>query len=91
MSTDWERVVDDDVLAFGELPALDELVGLDVALVVRAEALLLDRRAALAVKRPEADVLALLRDGQPDGDVHQAEVDGTVPDRAHGEERKRNC
>ena len=92
MSIDCERVegdrlevglLDHDELALGELPALDELVGLDVALVEGAPALLLDRRAALAVQRPEGHVLALLRDGEPDRDVDQAEVDGAVPDRAH--------
>ena len=29
------------------------------------------------------DVLALLRDGQPDRDVDEAEVEGSVPDRPH--------
>ena len=84
MSIDCERwraifsrsvVLDDHELALRELPALDELVRLDVALVLRAPALLLDRRAALAVQRPERDVLALLRDGEPDRDRDEAEGD----------------
>ena len=36
-----------------------------------------------AMQGAEGDVLALLRDGEPDRDVDQAEVDGSVPDRAH--------
>jgi hypothetical protein len=79
------RFLDHHELALGELPALDELVRLDVALVERAPALLLDRRAALAMERPEGHVLALLRHGEPDRDVDQAEVDGAVPDRSHEE------
>ena len=75
--------LDHDELALGELPALDELVGLDIALVERAIALLLDRRSALAVEGAEGRVLALLGDRQPDRDVDEAEVDGSVPDSAH--------
>ena len=41
------RLLHEDELALGELPALDELVGLHVALVDRAPPLLLDRRPAL--------------------------------------------
>ena len=44
------RLLDDHELALRDLPALDELVRLDVALVERAPALLLDRRPALAVQ-----------------------------------------
>src|ERR671925_528686 len=65
-------------------PALDQLLRLDVALVQRAVALVLDRRPALAVERAEGDVRALGRDGEPDRDVDQAEADGAVPDRPHG-------
>ena len=90
MSIDCERVratasrsdlLHEDELALGELPALDELVGLHVALVDRAPPLLLDRR--LAVERPEGHVLPLLCHGEPDRDVDQAEVNGAVPDCAH--------
>ena len=49
-------VLHDHELALRDLPAPDELVGLDVALVDGAVALLLDRRAALAVEHPERDV-----------------------------------
>ena len=51
-------LLDEHVLALRELPALDELVRLDVALVHRAPALLLDRRAALAMERAEGHVAA---------------------------------
>ena len=44
-------VLDDHELALRDLPALDDLVGADLALVHRAPALLLDRRPALAVQR----------------------------------------
>src|SRR5215207_3979097 len=43
-------ILDDYELSFRDLPALDELVTLDLALVGRAPALLLDRRAALTVQ-----------------------------------------
>ena len=76
-------LLDEDELALRELPALDELVGLHVPLVERAPALLLDRCPALAVERPEGHVLPLLRHGEPDRDVDQAEVDGAVPDGSH--------
>ena len=49
-------VLDEHELALRDLPALDDLVGPDVALVHRAAPLLLDRRAALAVQHPERDV-----------------------------------
>ena len=78
-------LLDEDVLALRELPALDELVGLDVALVHRAPALLLDRRAALPMQGAERDVLPLGREREPDGDVDEAEADRSVPDGAHGE------
>jgi hypothetical protein len=35
------------------------------------------------MKVAEGDVLALLRDGQANGDVDQPKIDGTVPDRSH--------
>jgi hypothetical protein len=76
-------ILNDDELVLRELPALDQLVGFHVALVERAVALLLDRRAALPVQRAERRVLALLRDGEADRDVDQAEVDGSVPDSPH--------
>src|SRR5207253_3157336 len=49
-------VLDYQELALAHLPALDELVRLDVALVHRAPALLLDRRAAFTVQHPERDI-----------------------------------
>ena len=76
-------LLDEDVLALRELPALDELVGLDVALVHRAPPLLLDRRAAFAMERAERDVLPLGRESEPDGDVDEAEADRSVPDGPH--------
>ena len=80
-----------DELALRDLPALDDLVTLDLALVHRAPALLLDRRHALAVQRAERDVgLARRRlrgQREPDRDVDQAEADGAVPDRPHGADR----
>src|SRR5579884_3199516 len=77
-------VLDGHVLSFRELPASDELLGADLALVHGAPPLLLDRRAALAVQRAERDVLPLGGDGQSDRDVDQAEADRSVPDGAHG-------
>src|SRR4029453_9815701 len=53
-------LLDEHELALGELPALDQLIRLDVALVERAVALLLDRRPAFAVEGAERRVLALL-------------------------------
>src|SRR5207244_3576609 len=81
-------VLDDHELALRHLPALDDLVRTDLALVRRAPALLADRRPALTVERPEADVgllrLRRRRQSQADGNVDQAEADGSVPDGAHG-------
>ncbi len=72
------RLLDDDVLAFGHLPALHELVGTDLTIVRGAPALLLDRRQAFAVQQPERDVrLAgsrLGRRGKPDGDADEPEA-----------------
>jgi hypothetical protein len=76
-------VLDEHELTLGELPAFDELVGLDIPFVEGAVALLLDGRPTLAVQRAERGVLPLLRDGQANRDVDQAEVDGSVPDSAH--------
>src|SRR5207244_8396031 len=76
-------LLDEDVLTLRELPTLDELVGLDVALVHRAPALLLDRCAAFAMKRAKRDVLPLGRESKPDGDVDEAEADRSVPDGPH--------
>ena len=76
-------LLDDHELALGDLPTLDELVRLDVTLVERAVALLLDRRPTLPVERPERDVRSLGGERQPDRDVDQAKADGSVPDRAH--------
>ena len=52
----------------------------------RAEALLLDRRAALAVQHPEGHVRArgrLRRRGEADGDRDESEADRAVPGCAH--------
>src|SRR5256886_10006667 len=76
-------LLDEHELALRDLPALDELVGLDVALVERAPTLLLDRRAALAVQGAEGDVGPLGRQSEPDGDVDESEADGAVPDGPH--------
>ena len=60
------RLLDHHELALGELPALDELVGLDVALVEGHQ-----RFCLIGVPhsrcRSERHVLALLRHGQPIG------------------------
>src|SRR5207244_12065252 len=81
-------VLDDDELALGDLPALDDLVRPDLALVGGAPALLPDRGLALPVERSEADVrlfrLRGRREGQANGDADEAERDGSVPDSAHG-------
>src|SRR4029079_13880182 len=83
------RVFDHHELAFRDLPALHELVALDLTVVRRAPALLLDRRQALAVQRAERHVglprRRLRCQGHPDGNVDQAEADGAVPDRPHEE------
>src|SRR4029078_3736023 len=50
-------LLDKDVLPLRELPALDELVGLDVALVHGGPALLLDRRAGPAMERARRERL----------------------------------
>ena len=75
------------VLALRDLPALDDLVGGELAVVHRAPALLLDRRQALAVQQPEGDVrLArsrLRRRREPDGDAHETEAQRSVPGDAH--------
>ena len=72
-------VLDGDELALRDLPAADELVGADVALVHRAPALLLDRRPALAVQHAERDVRLPGRGfggrREPHRDVHEAEAD----------------
>jgi hypothetical protein len=85
MSIDFEvGLLDHDELALRHLPALDELVRLDLALVEGAPPLLLDRRAALPVQRSEGDVAPLGGERQPDRDVDQPEADRSVPDRPHG-------
>ena len=81
-------LLDDHELALGDLPALDQLVGADLAIVLGAPALLLDRRQALAVQQTERDVrLAGGRLGgrrQTDRDRDQAEGEGSVPGDPHG-------
>src|SRR5439155_592736 len=49
-------VLDEDELALRYLPALDDLVVRDLAVVLGAPALVLDRRPALAVQHPERHV-----------------------------------
>ena len=79
---------------FDDLPAPDDLVRPDLAVVRGAPALLLDRRQALAVELAEADVALARRglrgQGQSHRDADQAERDGSVPDRAHGLLQKSN-
>ena len=69
-------LLDDDELALRDLPALDELVVRDLAVVLGAPALLLDRGQALAVQQPERDVRLprgrLGRGREPDGDARRA-------------------
>ena len=81
-------VLDDHELALRDLPALHELVALDLAVVRRAPALLLDRREALTMQGAERHVGLpggrFRRQGHSDRDVDQAEGDGAVPDGAHG-------
>src|SRR5262249_20830597 len=81
-------VLDDHELTLRDLPALHDLVRADLTLVGRAPALLADRGLALAVKRAEAHVRLLRlgrgRESQANGDVDQAEGNGSVPDCAHG-------
>src|SRR5262249_8821390 len=78
---------DDHELPLGHLPPLDELVRLDVALVHRAPALLLDRRPALAVEQPERHVgltgSRLRRRREADRNVHEPEAHRSVPRSAH--------
>ena len=80
---------DDDELALGHLPALDDLVAPDLAVVHLAPALLLDRSHALTVQLAERHVRltggGLRRKREPDRDVDQPKADGAVPDRAHEE------
>src|SRR5205814_7340114 len=63
----------------------------DLTVVLRAPALVLDRRPALPVEHPERHVRLpgsrLGGQGHPDGDVDQAEADGSVPDCSHGTDR----
>src|SRR5207245_943999 len=54
-------VLDQHVLALRDLPALDQLLDVDVLLAERAEALLLDGGAALAVEGAEGDLVPRLR------------------------------
>ena len=77
-SVDW-ILLDWAIMSIGAV-----VVGLDVTLMHGAPALLLDRRAALPMQGAERHVLPLGRQSKADGDVDQAEADGSVPDRAHG-------
>ena len=80
-------LLDDDELSLRHLPALDELVGRHLDVVLRAPALLLDRGHALAVEQPERDVRLprgrLRRRSEPDGDAHEPEAQRSVPGDAH--------
>src|SRR5439155_1277128 len=84
-------ILDEDELPFRHLPALDDLVVRDLTVVLRAPPLVLDRRPALPVEHPERHVRLpgsrLGSQGHPDGDVDQAEADGSVPDRSHRADR----
>ena len=70
-------LLDDDELALRRLPALDDLVGGELTVVLRAPALLLDRRQALAVEQAERDVRlaggGLRRRREADGDADEPE------------------
>ena len=80
-------VLDDDELTLRCLPALDDLVGCQLAVVLGAPALLLDRRQALAVEQPERNVRlargGLRRRREADGDADEPEGQGSVPGRTH--------
>ena len=87
------RLLDHDELALRHLPALDELVGRHLDVVLRAPALLLDRGHALAVEQPERDVRlprgGLRRRSEPDGDAHEAEAQRSIPGDAHRSPKSR--
>ena len=81
------RVLDHDELSLRDLPALDDLVGGDFAVMLGTPALLLDRGLAFAVQKPERNVrlagCRLRRGREPDGDADETEAQGTVPGGAH--------
>ena len=68
-------VVDDDVLVFGVLIALDQFVECDFAIEFGAPAELLHRRLGLFVELAEADVFALGGGEEPHRDGDHAEAD----------------
>ena len=72
---------------FATSQPLHDLVRADLAVVLRAPALLLDRRQALPVQQPERDVRLpgsrLRRRRETDGDADEPEAQRSVPGRAH--------
>src|SRR4029078_2022211 len=89
LRTDLGQVlfVHDDVASLLELVALDHFRQRHLALALRAPALLLDARLALAVELVEADGGGRIGGREdPDRDVHQADLEETFPGRTccHG-------
>ena len=74
-------LVEDDVLARGDLVALHDLLVGDLLVLLRAEAPVLDARPVLEVDLVEVNGLGLGRRVQLHGDVHDPDGDRPVPDR----------
>ena len=80
-------VVHDDVAPLFELEALGDLGDRNLALALRAPALLLNARLALGVELVEADGGGGVGRGEhPDRDVHEADLEEALPGRScsHG-------
>src|SRR5690606_27525365 len=77
-------VLDRQVAALGDLPALDRVLLPDLDVALGVPALLLDGPVGGPRQRAEGDVLALLGQADRHRDGDEAEADEAVPDRPHG-------
>src|SRR5699024_10250896 len=79
-----ELVVGDrDQLALGCLVALDDVLVVDLLAALGTGSLVADPSAVFGVDLMESDVVVLGGGVEPDGDVHESERHGTLPDRTH--------
>src|SRR5690606_21631436 len=79
--------VEHDVLTLLVGVTLDDVAPVDRLAGLAVDPLITNRRHVAAVEQVKVEVVSGLGGVEPDGDLHEAEADGTLPDRAGGHGR----